>query len=1516
MADAYRGLTIRFGGDTSKLQAALRSATRAASDAQRQMSQINRAMRFDTGNLGNVETKMRLLSNRAVDLSSQLNITRKRMEDLGASTPNGSSKTVAELARETENAGLAAAKANERYNEVDKQLEDVYTQINKLARTDFGKAFDVRSEEGGIESTVNSLRELGIITDEVADRALQLHSAWQEAANALDATKAVSELEQMGTKCQLLESEVTSVTRTMAQMRVPSDLTASAESTREAIERIDASAKSLEGDLSRADEALRLDPSNMAAAGQKMADLAQLSDLAAEKARLIQGELDSMSARGVDEVASGMGNVTLEVERTKAAWERADEQLSRAKADLANLKTEQDKVGDSAGKSNDEYRAAGRAVDAAEQQVRQLQRAADEAAQALAQAGDAQRFQELSGELSRCAAEAQSYRDAMTAAGSESASSASRVSGHLAALGGALSYNLTPLVRSIGQSAMQSAQDVDSAYRDMRKTVNGTESDFEALKQSALDFSATHVTSADQILSIQAMGGELGIATDRLDEFAQTVSNVEVATNLSSEEAATALGQLSNITKDTSGNLTGFGDALVRLGNNGASTEEQIVEVAKRIGSMGSIVGMSTPDILAWSSTIASTGQKAESAGTAIAKTMSDIEGAVSSGGDELEAFASVAGMSAQDFADAWNGSPTEAMKSFVEGLAHIEANGGSADSALVSLGIEGTRQKQAIMGLMQTIGGLNDNLKMSNDAWNGVSDAWGQAGDAATEAGKKAEGFSGTVSQIKNIAENAGSALGGALLPELQGLRDAAQAAYDGFMGLSDSQKQFIAGAGALAGALGPGLTIAGTLGLNFEDLRKKVSSSNEAWAKMQRGAAVAFGVLGDGEHTASEVAEAISGLTTAQKLSYAASQLMAKGASLVKAGLVGITVAGVAYVIGSIAQKFQEAAEHEKLLAAATKPLSSVLGEASHAADGLGSAISGLEPDTQGVLESMSRLQESVRDTFSEYQVSAAKLDQYVSVIDQLANKSGLSATEQYELTEAVKGYNDVTGSQYSVVDAVNGRIADQTGKLQENTDQIDSNAAAWKRKAEAEAYSNVATQYLEEKIRAQNELAIAQENLSEKEARYQELQDKGNAKTGDELLEFNRLRGEVDEAKQSVSDLSDTADTAGRSWELSSRQAAIAASDLSDEAKDSANAIADSVDAMGQDVSAALQGAGVNVADLSIKLAQAGVSSDQMSQIGSDAFARMAQNCGGSIDTLVWMIQNYNNTPVVDKYGNVTVNDAQLVSANGQVVVWNGSTLVYKGTGVSVEDGELTDALGNVYTWNDNQLKPKDATAQVDGNAQDGSAEQAVDDTNDAVQGMSDRRVTASVTGNAADGSAERAIRSLRDRLNELPTRRTIDVTTNYTTNGNVPHASGAVIAHARGAVPPPAQYHASGFIANRATDITRHIAGEAGAEAVIPLTNRRYTGPFTDLVSEKVVAAISAQVDEINRQQREVASAAMSLAEATAARDQAGAVVAAIESLQRALGPIISKNAPTVTVSDREQARYIASLGFVR
>ena len=72
---------------------------------------------------------------------------------------------------------------------------------------------------------------------------------------------------------------------------------------------------------------------------------------------------------------------------------------------------------------------------------------------------------------------------------------------------------------------------------------------------------------------------------------------------------------------------------------------------------------------------------------------------------------------------------------------------------------------------------------------------------------------------------------------------------------------------------------------------------------------------------------------------------------------------------------------------------------------------------------------------------------------------------------------------------------------------------------------------------------------------------------------------------------------------------------------------------------------------------------------------------------------------------------------------------------------------------------------------------------------------------------------------------------NMTINFNTSG-----SGGGGAFAAGAI---IQRHAQGFIANkpgRGVDITRHIAGEAGAEAIIPLTNKNYVRPFAETVAD--------------------------------------------------------------------------------
>ena len=1409
MAETYKGLTIRFGGDTSKLTAALRAAKQAASETQRQLSAVNKAMRFDGGNLGSAKTQLKLLSNRAEDLGAQLSVTTRAYHELGDIHATGTTMTVRELASQTENAGLAARQALDRYNAVDAALEKVYSSINKAASSaeNFGRGFDIRNEEN-IESTAEALRDLGIITDSEYQSLIQLRGVWQQAFDENEAAKQVAEFERLDVSTQTLTAEIGGLARQMNEVKLPTGASESFESTRAAVERIDNASKVLADDLKAADEAMRLDPTSVEAAQRKMGDLAQLSDLSARKAELLGTELSSLKDRGIDRVAESMENVNVSVEQAKANYAEVNSELSKAKGELSELLSAQRKLEQAGDTSSDNYRSLSVEITRASGEVEDLADRAKTAEQALSDASDAKRFQELTAQIRDAKQAADDYAGAMRKTDEATGVTWSNVK----SLGMTLSATLTPAMTQLGQAALDSAADIDSAYRDMRKTVNGTEGDFQELRDAAIDFSTTHVTSADQILEIQAIGGELGISTDNLKEFSEVVSNIDVATDLNAEDAAAVLGHLSNITRDTADNMQGFSDSLVRLGNNGASTETDIANVAERIGSMGSIIGMSTPDILAWSSTIASTGQNSEAAGTAISKTFSDIEKAVAGGGSSLQAFADVAQMSADDFASAWENDPTSALMAWIRGLNQVEENGGSADATLAGLKITAVRQKQAIMGLMQVIdktgdgvSSLTDNLQMSRDAWDGVSDKWGNAGDAANEANKKAEGLSGTLSQLDNIAQNAGSALGDAMLPALQQFRDLAQGAYDGFMKLSDGEKQMVVYAGGIAAALGPGLSIMSTLGINFDGLRKKVSAGRTVWSKLASGVGDATLAMADESTQTQILAQAMQGLTTKQKLANAASGLMTKGLGLLKAGLAGLAIAGVVAVIGALVDKFKQAGEHEELLARATQTTAGILGDAQGAASGLGDAIGSIKPDADGVLQSMADLNDSVRDTFTEYYKSTAKLDQYVSVIDELANKSNLTATEQWKLEQAVKGYNDVTGEQYEVVDKVNGVIADQSGTIQDNTEQIDQNAEAWKRKAEAEAMSNLATKYIEQEAEATYNLQMAKEQLSDKQARLSELNEKGANKTREEVDETLRLNDEIPELEQNVSDLTATQQKAAKAQDYWAARAEVAASSISDSAKDVADAMVDTLsgmDGMGDKLSEV----GTDLGQLSVALADAGVSTEDLNAIGSDNLKQLADACGGNIDSMVFFIQHYNDTPIQDKDGNINVDQAQLIDAQGRVYTWNGTAMVDKDGNVAVEDTELTDAQGNLWTWNGTALQSKDGAITISENG----VQKAFDDRDSWNFGdWLDKTATATVN----------IVRNIADFFGG---------------NGN---AEGGIRPHADGGV----RLHASGAIATRAVPLD--IVGEAGAEAIVPLTNRRYSQPFADIIGDAVIDRLS-------------------------------------------------------------------------
>ncbi len=106
-----------------------------------------------------------------------------------------------------------------------------------------------------------------------------------------------------------------------------------------------------------------------------------------------------------------------------------------------------------------------------------------------------------------------------------------------------------------------------------------------------------NVFSRELIKSLEETLARL-VSLSHLLSFTETMANPGVATNMSSNEASTALARLANIAGMNQQNFDRLGLSTVALGNNFATTESEVTQMALSISAAGSQVGMAETDIL------------------------------------------------------------------------------------------------------------------------------------------------------------------------------------------------------------------------------------------------------------------------------------------------------------------------------------------------------------------------------------------------------------------------------------------------------------------------------------------------------------------------------------------------------------------------------------------------------------------------------------------------------------------------------------------------------------------------------------------------------------------------------------------------------------------------------------------------------------------------------------------------------------------------------------------------------
>jgi len=403
-------------------------------------------------------------------------------------------------------------------------------------------------------------------------------------------------------------------------------------------------------------------------------------------------------------------------------------------------------------------------------------------------------------------------------------------------VGSKVTTGLTLPIVALGTYSVKSAMDFESAFAGVRKTVDATEEEYSEFREGILEMSKVLPASAEEIAAVAEAAGQLGIQKSAILSFTRTMVDLGEASNMTSDEAATALARFANITQMDQSEFSNLGAVVTDLGNKLASTESEIVEMGLRLAGAGAQVGMTEDQILSFAGALSSVGIEAEAGGSAFSRVMVQMQLAVEKGNEQLEQFAQVSGMSAEQFKIAFKEDAAGAIIAFINGLSNLDGTGKSAIGVLDEMGLSEIRVRDTLLRASGAADLFNQSLEIGSKAW--------QENTALTKEAN--ERYKTSESQL-NMAQNKAKALaitmGDELLPHINDLLDFLGDLAESFADMTDEEQQAVLKTAALVAGIGPAIKIVGNLGKVLGTATKGVGIFTQAIVLMQNGIGTATG-------------------------------------------------------------------------------------------------------------------------------------------------------------------------------------------------------------------------------------------------------------------------------------------------------------------------------------------------------------------------------------------------------------------------------------------------------------------------------------------------------------------------------------------------------------------------------------------------------------------------------------------------------------------------------------------------
>lgn len=661
-------------------------------------------------------------------------------------------------------------------------------------------------------------------------------------------------------------------------------------------------------------------------------------------------------------------------------------------------------------------------------------------------------------------------------------------------MGGKLTKGLTLPIAAGAFAVTKAAISWESAFAGVLKTndevidKNGkVVYSYKDLENGLRDLANELPVSHSEIAATAEAAGQLGIQTDNVVSFTKTMIDMGESTTMSAETAATSMARFANITQMSQNDFDRLGSVIVDLGNNFATTEGEITEMALRLAGAGSQIGMSEAQIMSFAAGLSSVGIAAEAGGSAFSKVMinmqlaaekgmgafdelislgeksglsfNTINTAVQKGGKELKSvadqmgltskqlssmykeadksatslqnFAEVAGMTNSEFGNLFKEDPSKAIMSFVEGLSKAEEKGMSAIKVLDDMDIKEVRLRDSLLRAAGASDVFGEAIERGNTAWE-------ENTALAEEAGKRYETTQSQMDILRNHINNIAIDLGG---PLLKALNDTIEVAKPTIKSIGDLAKSFsdadpktqkmILRLLAATAAAGPLLSITGKTAGGVGKLGKSFVELSASMAK-KKAIEAATRSLADGNVSAGNLLSTLSaGKATVTNFGGAAATAGgAKGvgamtASLSALGPVGWSIVGAGGLLAVGYGAWKLWGEEAWNAGQRTKRWGTDVGEATD------QALSEIQTSTQTATGQFSLMEQGF----------SANTEKMVS------NFERIGATIENELTEQVNAFkqsiellpDEIQGAAEEIVEKGVEKREEALAIVQENNNRI---------------------------------------------------------------------------------------------------------------------------------------------------------------------------------------------------------------------------------------------------------------------------------------------------------------------------------------------------------------------------------------------------------------------------------------------------------------------------------------------